>query len=66
MHRVGDLDKSLLQVLTEADHCYCVLLNARGGAAFPTDEEDSPEDHRTSREARMLGEVPQGSTSPKV
>ncbi|BBN18007.1 hypothetical protein MPTK1_7g18780 [Marchantia polymorpha subsp. ruderalis] len=53
-------------VLTEADHCYCVLLNARGGAAFPTDEEDSPEDHRTSREARMLGEVPQGSTSPKV
>ncbi|KAL2613480.1 hypothetical protein R1flu_025172 [Riccia fluitans] len=53
-------------VLTDPDHCYCVMLYARGGAAFPTDDHDSPEDHRTSREAMMLGEVPQGSTTPKV
>lgn len=29
----------LLQVLTETDHCYCVLLNAHGGAAFPSEKE---------------------------
>lgn len=31
-----------LQVLTETDHCYCVLLNAHDGAAFPS-EKTSPE-----------------------
>lgn len=30
------------QVLTETDHCYCVLLNAHGGAAFPS-EKTSPD-----------------------
>lgn len=25
----------IIQVLTETDHCYCVLLNAHDGAAFP-------------------------------
>jgi hypothetical protein len=25
----------LSQILTDPDHCYCVLLNARGGAALP-------------------------------
>ncbi|RRT52491.1 hypothetical protein B296_00046085, partial [Ensete ventricosum] len=29
-------------VLSERNHCYCVLLNAHGGPAFPTDE-DLPE-----------------------
>lgn len=24
------------QVLTEKDHCYCVLLNSHDGAAFPS------------------------------
>ena len=28
----------LFQVLTDTDHCYCVLLNAVGGAAFPTEK----------------------------
>lgn len=31
-----------LQVLSDTDHCYCVLLNANGGAAFPS--EKVPED----------------------
>ena len=25
----------LAQILADPDHCYCVLLNARGGAALP-------------------------------
>ena len=29
---------SALQVLTDTDHCYCVLLNANGGAAFPSEK----------------------------
>lgn len=27
-----------MQVLTETDHCFCVLLNANDGAAFPSDD----------------------------
>ncbi|KAF5185311.1 hypothetical protein FRX31_025102, partial [Thalictrum thalictroides] len=26
-------------VMTETDQCYCVILNAHDGAAFPTDSE---------------------------
>lgn len=33
-----DLISLSIQVLTEIDHCYCVLLNAHGGAAFPSDD----------------------------
>lgn len=33
---VDDFDSTFdAVVLTETDHCYCVLLNAHGGAAFP-------------------------------
>jgi hypothetical protein len=32
-----DLFSLSMQVLTETDHCYCVLLNAHGGAAFPSE-----------------------------
>lgn len=28
----------LMQVLTDTDHCYCVLLNALDGAAFPIEK----------------------------
>lgn len=28
-----------MQVLTDTDHCYCVLLNALDGAAFPSEKE---------------------------
>ncbi|OAY68232.1 Uncharacterized protein ACMD2_10415, partial [Ananas comosus] len=34
-------------VLTEVDHCYCVILNANGGAAFPADND--PQDNNLSR-----------------
>ncbi|KAK4559892.1 hypothetical protein RGQ29_008896 [Quercus rubra] len=36
---VDDFDSTFdAVVLTEIDHCYCVLLNAHGGAAFPSDD----------------------------
>ena len=28
-----------MQVLTDTDHCYCVLLNALDGAAFPNEKD---------------------------
>ncbi|KAL8145344.1 hypothetical protein AgCh_003511 [Apium graveolens] len=35
---VDDFDSSFdAMVLTDADHCFCVLLNAHGGAAFPSE-----------------------------
>ncbi|KAH0466838.1 hypothetical protein IEQ34_004076 [Dendrobium chrysotoxum] len=35
---VDDFDDTFdAVVLSESDHCYCVLLNAHGGAAFPED-----------------------------
>ncbi|CAN1341294.1 Uncharacterized protein KIAA0930 homolog [Linum perenne] len=37
---VDDFDSTIdAVVLTERDHCYCVLLNAHDGAAFPTEDE---------------------------
>ncbi|KAI5563707.1 hypothetical protein BDE02_14G008800 [Populus trichocarpa] len=37
---VDDFDSTFdAVVLTESDHCYCVLLNAHDGAAFPSDKE---------------------------
>ncbi|PON65550.1 CW [Parasponia andersonii] len=37
---VDDFDSTFdAVVLTELDHCYCVLLNAQGGAAFPIEKE---------------------------
>ncbi|XP_021678784.2 uncharacterized protein LOC110663696 isoform X2 [Hevea brasiliensis] len=40
---VDDFDSTFdAVVLTETDHCYCVLLNAHDGAAFPS-ENESPD-----------------------
>ncbi|KAK1366932.1 Cw7 protein [Heracleum sosnowskyi] len=40
---IDDFDSTFDEVvLTDTDHCYCVLLNANGGAAFPS--EKAPED----------------------
>ncbi|XP_065881234.1 uncharacterized protein [Euphorbia lathyris] len=37
---VDDFDTTFdAVVLTETDHCYCVLLNAQGGASFPSEKE---------------------------
>ncbi|CAM6106345.1 unnamed protein product [Calypogeia fissa] len=64
---VDDFDDTFNEVvLTDVDQCYCVLLNACGGAAFPIEVDEGPADSRTSREARMLGEAPQGSSAPRV
>ncbi|KAL7616137.1 hypothetical protein Lser_V15G02183 [Lactuca serriola] len=41
---IDDFDSTFeAMVLTDADHCYCVVLNAVGGAAFPSEKllEDS-------------------------
>ncbi|ONK60314.1 uncharacterized protein A4U43_C08F16840 [Asparagus officinalis] len=39
---VDDFDDTFdAVVLTETDHCFCVLLNAHGGAAFPAENVDS-------------------------
>lgn len=38
---IDDFDSTFdAVVLTETDHCYCVLLNAHDGAAFPTEKEE--------------------------
>ncbi|GAQ90594.1 hypothetical protein KFL_006590070 [Klebsormidium nitens] len=48
-------------VISDPDHCFCVLLNANGGAAFSgSDHSGTP---RTSKEANVLEET---GTSPKV
>nr|XP_043617390.1 uncharacterized protein KIAA0930 homolog isoform X2 [Erigeron canadensis] len=49
---VDDFDSTFdAVVLTETDHCYCVLLNAVGGAAFPseksTQDSSSSENNKT-------------------
>ncbi|KDP41590.1 hypothetical protein JCGZ_15997 [Jatropha curcas] len=45
---IDDFDSTFdAVVLTEPDHCYCVLLNAHGGAAFPT-EKGSPDTSSSS------------------
>lgn len=39
---VDDFDDTFdAVVLSETDHCFCVLLNAHGGAAFPAEHDDS-------------------------
>ncbi|KAL5558698.1 hypothetical protein UlMin_034909 [Ulmus minor] len=44
---IDDFDSTFdAVVLTDADHCFCVLLNAHGGAAFPSDIE--PQDSGSS------------------
>lgn len=46
---VDDFDDTFdAVVLSETDHCFCVLLNAHGGAAFPA-EHDNFDSHRSQR-----------------
>eukprot|EP01018_Ginkgo_biloba_P039993 Gb_20533 [translate_table: standard] len=61
---VDDFDDTFdAVVLTERDHCYCVLLNAHGGAAFPS--EKIPQDCSTSTrsDSRQIGEYPNSTMS---
>lgn len=51
----------ILQVLTETDHCYCVLLNAHGGAAFPNKK--ASQDSSSSDDSSMTVSTDGGKTS---
>eukprot|EP00850_Spirogloea_muscicola_P013084 SM000087S23366 [mRNA] locus=s87:351869:356688:+ [translate_table: standard] len=67
---VDDYDNAFDSVvLSDPDHCFCVLLNAHGGAAIPPEEAlpagTAGPPKRTSSEAKALGEAP-GDGSPKV
>ncbi|XP_010548546.1 PREDICTED: uncharacterized protein KIAA0930 homolog isoform X2 [Tarenaya hassleriana] len=52
---VDDFDSTFdAVVLTEKDHCYCVLLNAHDGAAFPSEKgEDANNANTDSDSSRM-------------
>lgn len=49
----------LFQVLTDTDHCYCVLLNAVGGAAFPceTPQQDSSHSENSANKTKVYSYV---------
>lgn len=50
----------ILQVLTDPDHCYCVLLNADGGAAFPS--ERTTHDSSSSDVSSLKSDTGSGNT----
>lgn len=53
---VDDFDSTFdAVVLTDTDHCYCVLLNAVGGAAFPT--QIPPQDDTSSSETGQINKT---------
>lgn len=54
------MSKSLIpQVLTDTDHCYCVLLNAYDGAAFPSERntEQPSSDIPSSENVSTAGKI---------
>uniref|UniRef100_A0A2P2KLN8 Cw7 protein n=1 Tax=Rhizophora mucronata TaxID=61149 RepID=A0A2P2KLN8_RHIMU len=62
---VDDFDSTFdAVVLTEADHCYCVLLNAHDGAAFPSEKETS--DSSSSSNSTQNFDATSGKTNSKV
>lgn len=58
---VDDFDSTFdAMVLTDADHCFCVLLNAHGGAAFPSEtisQECSPSDNSSANSRTNTGKI---------
>ncbi|KAK1395960.1 Cw7 protein [Heracleum sosnowskyi] len=58
---VDDFDSTFdAMVLTDADHCFCVLLNAHGGAAFPSEtisQECSSSDNFSSNSRTDPGKI---------
>ncbi|XP_057974602.1 uncharacterized protein LOC131162300 [Malania oleifera] len=65
---VDDFDSTFdAVVLTETDHCYCVLLNAHGGAAFPGEkalDDSSPSNFSSLRIDTGSGKI--GKTQNKL
>lgn len=59
---VDDFDSTFdAVVLTDTDHCYCVLLNAVGGAAFPS--EKPPQDTSSSENSASKHNLDSGQTN---
>ncbi|KAI3696812.1 hypothetical protein L6452_29378 [Arctium lappa] len=59
---VDDFDSTFdAVVLTDTDHCYCVLLNAVGGAAFPS--EKPLQDNNSSEKSSPKHDVDAGKTN---
>ncbi|KAI5058591.1 hypothetical protein GOP47_0026761 [Adiantum capillus-veneris] len=63
---VDDYDDTFEEViLVEPDHCYCVFLNADGGAAFSAEDLEAKASRRISPESYLLGD-PHTFTTPKL
>ncbi|KAH7289543.1 hypothetical protein KP509_30G008100 [Ceratopteris richardii] len=63
---IDDYDDTFEEVvLVEPDHCYCVFLNADGGAAFCTKDLEGGVANRISPETYLLGD-PQSSGNTKL
>ncbi|MCO5603809.1 hypothetical protein L7F22_057961 [Adiantum nelumboides] len=63
---VDDYDDTFEEViLVEPDHCYCVFLNADGGAAFSAEDLQGKGSRRISPESYLLGD-PQSFKTPKL
>ncbi|MCO5575867.1 hypothetical protein L7F22_029672 [Adiantum nelumboides] len=63
---VDDYDDTFEEViLVEPDHCYCVFLNADGGAAFSAEDLEGKGSRRISPESYLLGN-PQSFKTPKL
>lgn len=63
---VDDYDDTFEEViLVEPDHCYCVFLNADGGAAFSPENLEGQASKRISPETYLLGD-PQSFSTPKL
>eukprot|EP00250_Pteridium_aquilinum_P014828 c22224_g1_i4 orf=274-1638(+) len=63
---VDDYDDTFEEViLVEPDHCYCVFLNADGGAAFSPEDRKGQASNRISPETYLLGDS-QSLETPKL
>lgn len=61
---VDDFDDTFgAVVLTEGDHCYCVILNASGGAAFPSEKHTQECSTSTGLNSEQIRKFPSTTTS---
>lgn len=61
---VDDFDDTFgAVVLTEGDHCYCVILNANGGAAFPSEKHTQECSTSTRLNSEQISKFPSTTTS---
>lgn len=61
---VDDFDDTFgAVVLTEGDHCYCVILNANGGAAFPSEKQMQECSTSTRLNSEQISKFPSTTAS---